>query len=160
MIVPADVAAWLRAEAGMDGGKQARGGMVELPAAAADAIMSGQVVAKILAGRIAELGNAGGNLTAEARLLKQVAAQRVLGPGGSAPSERLYSWNLLSPVLARLRVGLSDDDKTLIVAGDEEVRPPALRCLRARPVHSDLRRGKEHSCPPPHAPPAVSCKLC
>ena len=109
MLVPADVWPWLRAEAGLDGGKPARGGMVELPAAVGDAIMSGQVVAKILAGRVAELGDPGGNPTAEARLLKQVAAQRSAGPGGgAAPSERLYSWNLLSPVLARLRVGLSD----------------------------------------------------
>ena len=161
MLVPADVWPWLRAEAGLDGGKPARGGMVELPAAVGDAIMSGQVVAKILAGRVAELGDPGGNPTAEARLLKQVAAQRSAGPGGgAAPSERLYSWNLLSPVLARLRVGLSDDDKTLIVAGDEEVRLraacPCLSRCAASAAMSVLVCGGERRCSH-HTHLAVSC---
>ena len=107
----------------MDSGKPSAGGMVELPPATGDAIMSGQIVAKVLAGRVSELGDASGDPAAELRLLKQVAAQRGMGPNsGNAPSERLYSWNMLSPVLARLRVNLSPDDKTLIVAGDEEVR--------------------------------------
>jgi len=67
-------------------------------------------------------GGGGGGGDNEVRLLKQVASQRRQG-SGNAPSERLYSWNMLSPLLARLRVSLSADDKTLIVAGDEEVSP-------------------------------------
>jgi hypothetical protein len=60
---------------------------------------------------------AGSDMAAETRALKQIAAQRGHGLGaGNAPSERLYSWNMLSPVLARLRVSLSADDKTLIVS--------------------------------------------
>jgi hypothetical protein len=56
-------------------------------------------------------------VAAETLALKQIAAQRRHGLGsGNAPSERLYSWNMLSPLLARLRVSLSADDKTLIVA--------------------------------------------
>jgi hypothetical protein len=120
MLLQGDLFAWLQAEAGVEPGRQLQGGMVELSQSASNAVMSGQLVAKILAGHIPDVGGAGGS--AEAKVLKQVAAKHGQGPGaGNAPSERLYSWNMLSPVLARLRVSLSADDKTLIVAGDEEV---------------------------------------
>jgi len=126
MLVPADLSTWLRAEAAVDGGRLQQGGMVELPEAAGASIMSGQAVAKVLAGRMSELGS---DAAAEVRLLKQLAAQRGQGVGsGNAPSERLYSWNMLSPLLARFGVGLSADDKTLIVAGDEEVRSARIYC--------------------------------
>lgn len=123
MLLPGDVFAWLWAETGVDAGRQLQGGMVELSQSASDAVMSGQLVAKILIGHMPDLGGAGGGeQAAEAKVLKQVAAQRGQGPGaGNAPSERLYAWNMLAPVLVRLRVSLSADDKTLIVAGDEEV---------------------------------------
>ena len=127
--MPPEVFKWLRAEAAVDGGRP-QGGMVELPEPAGACIMSGQTVAHILSGRFHELGGepAGGDPAAEARLIKQLAAQRGQGAAsGNAPSERLYSWNMLSPVLARLGVNLSADDKTLIVAGDEEVR--CICCL-------------------------------
>lgn len=122
MLVPADLSAWLKSEAEVDAGNLLSGGMVELTPEVADAIMSGALVSQILVGRREELqlGGAGGDN--EVRLLKQVASQRGQG-SGNAPSERLYSWNMLSPLLARLRVSLSADDKTLIVAGDEEVSP-------------------------------------
>jgi hypothetical protein len=134
MLVPGDVFAWLRNEVGLDAGTPLRGGMVELPASATDAIMSGQIVAKILAGHLPSLGGvAGSDMAAETRALKQIAAQRGHGLGaGNAPSERLYSWNMLSPVLARLRVSLSADDKTLIVAGDENIVVNMLQELKSR----------------------------
>ena len=134
MLVPGEVFAWLRNEVGLDAGTPLRGGMVELPASATDAIMSGQIVAKILAGHLPSLGGvAGSDMAAEIRALKQIAAQRGHGLGsGNAPSERLYSWNMLSPVLARLRVSLSADDKTLIVAGDEDIVVNMLQELKSR----------------------------
>ena len=134
MLVPGDVFAWLRNEVGLDAGTPLRGGMVELLASATDAIMSGQIVAKILAGHLPSLGSvAGSEVAAETRALKQIAAQRGHGLGsGNAPSERLYSWNMLSPVLARLRVSLSADDKTLIVAGEEDIVVNMLQELKSR----------------------------
>jgi len=134
MLVPGDVFAWLRNEVGLDAGTPLRGGMVELPASATGAIMSGQIVAKSLAGHLPSLGGvAGSDVAAETRALKQIAAQRGHGLGsGNAPSERLYSWNMLSPVLARLRVSLSADDKTLIVAGDEDIVVNMLQELKSR----------------------------
>ena len=47
-------------------------------------------------------------------------------------SERLYVWNLLSPIMARVGVPMSTDDKALIVAGDEEVAMSVLEDLRTK----------------------------
>jgi hypothetical protein len=75
--------------------------------------------------------------SAEAKVLRQVAAKT-----DNALSERLYSWNMLSPVLARLNVSLPADDKTLIIAGDQEVC--TLLCVVPCPP-----------APPPYSPALI-----
>ena len=116
MLLPTDVFEWLRAEAAVESVRPS-GGMVELPAEAADAVMSGQLVARVLLKPELGLG------AADVQLLEQLASMSTQRLGArNVPSERLYAWGVLSSILARLGFSLSTDDKTLIVAGDEEVR--------------------------------------
>lgn len=34
---------------------------------------------------------------------------------------RLYTWNAVAPILSKLNLSITAEDKTLMVAGDEEV---------------------------------------
>ena len=118
MLLPTDVFEWLRAEAAVESVRPS-GGMVELPAEAADAVMSGQLVARVLLKP--ELGLGAGTAAADEQLLELLASISTQRRGArNVPSERLYAWGVLSSVLARLGFNLSTDDKTLIVAGDQE----------------------------------------
>ncbi len=40
---------------------------------------------------------------------------------------RLYTWNAVAPILMKLNLSISADDKTLMVAGDEEVLPSDVK---------------------------------
>ena len=67
MLLPTDVFEWLRAEAAVESVRPS-GGMVELPAEAADAVMSGQLVARVLLKP--ELGLGAGTAAADEQLLE------------------------------------------------------------------------------------------
>ena len=96
--------------------------------------MSGGVLAKLLEARHARDGRIGREELPHQDLhaLNHISSR---GGGGSAhvpPTEKLYAWNMLTPLLARIGVRITGDDRTLITAGDEDVALGVLTELRAR----------------------------
>lgn len=124
---------WLRMEGAVqDGdGRALNGSVFELSPFTSDHVLSGNLVAKVLARHFQRtsgkngLGLPGG----DAATLQRLAQNQL---PSAAPSERLYTWNALGPVLDRLGVDLTFDDKSLIVAGDEEVAMNVLGELRRK----------------------------
>ena len=144
LLLPQPVADWLLEAAGpaalvsradfapydgADGGAEAGpSGKVWASHALSDTLQSGTAVAHVLQAVLARRGEA---LPFPTDVLR----------AGSAPPLRLQNWSLLTPLLAAFDITLSDDDKTLIVAGGASFSPspfPSAACA------SWLMRSSEH----------------
>ena len=130
LLLPQPVADWLLEAAGpaslvsradfapydgAGGGAEAGpSGKVWASHALSDTLQSGTGVAHVLQAVLARRGEA---LPFPTDVLR----------AGSAPPLRLQNWTLLAPLLAAFDITLSDDNKTLIVAGGAWISPGAAR---------------------------------
>lgn len=132
---------WLRTHGVLSSqdGHEWEGGVV-LSANCVEAIVSGRIVARVLGSRfdhkrivrarVGGLIDEGHTDKVEQKdilLLQQLgSAGFSQGDRGALPFNRLYTWNAVAPILSKLNLSITAEDKTLMVAGDEEV---ALRTL-------------------------------
>jgi len=121
MIVSQEVFEWLEKIGMIAGGRETAHGQVELPREAAEGIMSGRLMASIM---LKALGNKQPLMKDQNSIqnLRNVSMQQQPNDNHQlAASERLYVWNILSSLLNRIKISISGDEKSLIIAGDEDI---------------------------------------
>jgi hypothetical protein len=146
MRISAELFSWLRSEGALSSsnGRASDNVSIELSPVASEAVMSGGIVAKLLEGRLQREGRLGREELPrdELHALSHVSDRNA---ANVAPAEKLYAWNMLTPMLARVGVRLSADDRTLITAGDEDVAAFVLSELRERLAPSGQGRAESNS---------------
>jgi hypothetical protein len=145
MRISAELFSWLRSEGALSSsnGRASDNVSIELSPVASEAVMSGGIVAKLLEGRHQREGRLGREELPhnELHALSHVSNRNA---ANVAPAEKLYAWNMLTPMLARVGVRLSADDRTLITAGDEDVAAFVLSELRERLAPSGQGRAESN----------------